>query len=417
MGLAAVRVRGQSTTDAAWCKCLEFGPRPGAGFRLTWAAMTIPIQRHLFDIPADVAYFDCAYLSPLLRDVRAAGERGLARKSHPWDVQRKDFFEEVEAARALFARLIGAEAGDVALIPATSYGMAVAGANLALGPGQRVLVLANQHSSNAHQWRVRAAAAGAELVTVPRPADGDWTAAILTSAVADTAIVATPNCHWTDGGLVDLVAVGRRCRELGAALVVDGTQSVGAMPLDLDAVRPDFLLCSAYKWLMCPYGLGFLYAAGRRQAGHPIEEHGWNRAGADSHEGKMGYLTEYAAGARRYDMGERSNFITLPMAIAALERLLAWGVEEIAASLRPVTEEIVDRAAPLGLTAPPARHRAGHLIGLRREAGLPPGLAQALAARKVHVSVRGDSIRIAPHLYNTPADIDRLIAGLGACLR
>lgn len=378
--------------------------------------MTIPNQRHLFDIPADVAYFDCAYLSPLLRDVRAAGERGLARKSHPWDVQRKDFFEEVEAARALFARLIGAEAGDVALIPSTSYGMAVAGANLALGPGQSVLVLANQHSSNAHQWRVRAAEAGADLATVRRPADGDWTGAILAAAGPGTAVVAVSNCHWTDGGLVDLVAVGNRCRTLGAALVVDGTQSVGAMPLDLDAVRPDFLVCSAYKWLMCPYGLGFLYAAPRRQSGRPIEEHGWNRASADHHEGKTGYLTDFAAGARRYDMGERSNFITLPMAIAALGRLLAWGVEEIAASLRPVTEEIVARAAPIGLAAPPADHRAGHLVGLRREAGLPPGLARALATRKVHVSVRGDAIRVAPHLYNTAADIDRLIDGFSACL-
>ena len=287
--------------------------------------MTIPNQRHLFDIPDDVAYFNCAYLSPLPREVRAAGERGLARKSHPWEVLREDFFNEVEAARALFARLIGAAADDVALVPSTSYGTAVAGANIALDRGQSVLVLAGQHSSNVHQWRVRAAAAGAELTTVQRPADGDWTVAILAATDASTAIIAVPNCHWTDGGLVDLAAVGHRCRELGAALVVDGTQSVGAMPLDLGAARPDFLVCSAYKWLMCPYGLGFLYAAPHRQAGRPIEEHGWNRAGFDRHEGKTDYLTEFAAGARRYDMGERSNFITLPMAILALERLLAWG--------------------------------------------------------------------------------------------
>jgi selenocysteine lyase/cysteine desulfurase len=379
--------------------------------------MTIPSQRHLFDIPEDLAYFDCAYLSPLLREVRAAGERGLARKSHPWTVLRKDFFQEVESARVLFARLIGAEAGDVALIPSTSYGMAVAGANLTLGPGQSVLVLANQHSSNTHQWRVRAAEAGADLTTVRRPADGDWTGATLAAVGPDTAVVAVPNCHWTDGGLVDLVAVANRCRALGAALVVDGTQSVGAMPMDLDAVRPDFLVCSAYKWLMCPYGLGFLYAAPHRQSGRPIEEHGWNRASADRHEGKTGYLSDFAAGARRYDMGERSNFITLPMAIEALGRLLTWEIEEIAASLRPVTEEIVARAAPIGLAAPPADHRAGHLVGLRREAGLPPGLVQTLAARKVHVSVRGDAIRVAPHLYNTAADIDRLIDGFAACMQ
>jgi selenocysteine lyase/cysteine desulfurase len=75
------------------------------------------------------------------------------------------------------------------------------------------------------------------------------------------AIGALPHCHWIDGGLLDLVAIGARCREVGSALVVDATQSLGALPLDLAAVRPDYLVRPDYKWLLGPYSLGYLYVA------------------------------------------------------------------------------------------------------------------------------------------------------------
>lgn len=372
----------------------------------------IPYQRHLFDIPDDVTYVNCAYLSPLLKAAAARGARGIERKVHPWTIVRTDFYDELELTRAAYGRLIGAAADDIAIIPSTSYGAAIAAANLTVGKGQSILVIAGEHGSNVRIWQVLARDAGARLVTVERPADGNWTAAVLAAIDSSTAVAALPNLHWTDGGMIDLVAVGARLRAVGAAFVVDGTQSIGAFPLDLKAVQPDFLICSAYKWLLCPYTLGFLYAAPHRQTGRPIEEHGFNRAGAAAAEGATDYPETFEPGARRYDMGERSNFIHLPMAIVALEQLTAWGPANVTATLKPLTDALAEGGRKLGLDAPPANHRVPHMIGLSRPGGLPADLAGKLAQQKIYVSQRGQALRLSPHLYNSAADVDRLLGAL-----
>ncbi|HKB49188.1 MAG TPA: aminotransferase class V-fold PLP-dependent enzyme, partial [Ktedonobacterales bacterium] len=247
--------------------------------------MILPSQRDLFEIPDDVAYLNCAYMSPLLRAARAAGEAALARKSQPWRITPHDFFADSEAARGLFAELIGADADGVALIPAASYGLAIAAANLPIREGQRILVLEDQFPSNVYVWRDLAARAGAVVETVPRPADFDWTAALLERIDERTAIVAVPHCHWTDGSLVNLVRVGERVRAVGAALVVDATQSLGAAPLSVGEVRPDFLVAATYKWLLGPYSMGFLYAAPEWRDGRPLEFNWIAREGSEDFAG------------------------------------------------------------------------------------------------------------------------------------
>lgn len=376
----------------------------------------IPCQRHLFDIPETRAYLNCAYLSPLMKAAREAGERAVSRKSRPWEILREDFFAEVEAVRTAYAGLIGGDPDGVALIPAASYGIATAAANLPLARGQTIVVLDGQHASNWHAWADKAEEAGASLRTVSRPKGGQWTAAVLDSIGPETAIVAVPQCHWTDGALVDLVALGERCRDTGATLVVDATQSAGAMPLNLDAAQPDFVIAAGYKWLFCPYSFGFLYAAPQHRTGRPLEGHSFHRAGARQSEGRTGYIREYEPGARRYDMGERANFIHLPMARAALDQLGAWGVEAIAISLRALTEAIAGEAEIRGWGLPAAESRASHFVGIRPRAELPDDLVPALAARAVHISLRGGCIRVSPHLYNTATDIRRLFETLDEIL-
>lgn len=374
--------------------------------------MILSCQRDLFDIPADVSYLNCAYMSPLLRTVVKAGQEAVARKARPWEITTDDFFRDVETARGLFADLIGADAGGVAVIPAVSYGMAAAAANLPLRPGGRILVLAEEFPSNYYPWQVLAERAGADLVTVPRPEDGDWTAALLAHMDERAAIVAVANCHWIDGGLVDLVRIGERAREVGAALVVDATQSLGAYPLDVGTVRPDFLIAACYKWLLGPYSIGFMYVHPRYREGTPLE-YGWlSRAGSEDFRRLVEYTEAFQPGARRFDVGEHSNFILMPMAVAALRQLRAWGVPSIAESLAALTGAIEARAEATGLRAVPAPRRVPHLIGIHLPQGDATALAARLAEAKVYVSVRGRSMRVSPHLYNTPEDVERLFAVL-----
>jgi selenocysteine lyase/cysteine desulfurase len=379
--------------------------------------MNLGDQRYLFEVPEGIAYLNCAYMGPQLRSAREIGERAVGRKSRPWEITPQDFFDEVEESRELFARLVGGEAEGVAILPSVSYGIAVAANNVAVREGQKILLLEYQFPSNVYPWRELAAERKAEIVTVPRPADHDWTRAVLDALDEEVAVVTLPNCHWTDGSLLDLVRVGRRAREVGAALVVDAIQSLGALPFDVTEVRPDFLVAGAYKWLLGPYGVGFMHVSQEYRQGKPVEHNWINRRGSEAFARVAEYQDEFAPGARRYDVGERSNFVLLPMANEALRQILSWGVENVAETVGGLTDLVEDRANDLGLGAMPKEKRARHMIGLNLGPEAPEDLAARLAAEGIFVSVRGDSVRISPHLYNTGEDVERLFSGLGKALR
>ena len=379
--------------------------------------MILPSQRHLFDIPDDVAYLNCGYMSPLLHRVREAGVAGLSRKAHPWAIAPRDFFSGSDALRGAFAELVNARPDDIALVPAVSYGISTAAQNLPLSRGQNVLVVEDQFPSNVYPWRERAREVGAELRTVPRPADGNWTAAVLQAIDGDTAVVALPQCHWTDGGWFDLERIGAECRERGAAFVLDLTQSLGVLPTDVQRLQPDFLACATYKWLMGPYSVGCLYVSERWQSeGRPIEHNWIHRRNAEDFARLVDYQDDYEPGARRFDMGERSNFALLPAAEAGLRQILEWGVENVRDTAAALADRIVERVAPLGLAALPREQRAPHYLGLQMPGGLPPQLLPELMQHKVYVSVRGASIRVTPNVYNTEQDIERFVDALQAVL-
>ncbi|VAW04240.1 Cysteine desulfurase [hydrothermal vent metagenome] len=369
-------------------------------------------QKHLFDIPADVTYLNAAYMSPILKQAAALGQQAVAKKLQPWNIGIPDFFDPPDRACALMAHMIGAGPDDIALIPSVSYGMAIAVRNLSLSPGQKILVLADQFPSNVYPWQDMAKSHGAELVTIPRPATGDWTTPLCETIDRDTAIVACPHSHWTDGSQIDLIRVGRFCRENGAALVLDLTQSLGVMPFSVSDVDPDFMVAASYKWLLGPYSYAFVYVAPRHQTGQPLEQ-GWiTRRGSGDFARLVDYQPDYLPGAGRFNMGERSNFMLTPMAIHGLEMLNSWGVEIIADYLSGLTDMIAERARGLGLRVADKAHRSPHLIGLYFEGNAPENLTISLSQRKIYVSIRGDSIRVAPHIYNDAQDVENLFSAL-----
>ena len=374
-------------------------------------------QKGLFDIPDGVTYLNCAYMAPQLRSVTVAGERAAARKARPWLIEPEDFFSGVERLRSTFANLIGGDADGVAVLPSVAYGISLAAAQLEPSPGDEILVLEDQFPSNVYPWRELASRTGANVRTIPRSPGIDWTDCLLAALGKKTAVVAVPGCHWTDGSKVDLARLEPAVREVGAALVVDGTQSVGAVPFEVSSIQPDFLVVAAYKWLLGPYSMAFAWVHPRHREGRPIE-YGWSvRAGAEDFAGLVDYTDHFRPGARRYDVGETANFALVPMAQAALDQILTWGVGRIAATCSILTDAIAQAAEELGLEVPAPEARSPHLIGLR----LPPGadasdVAAQLKAESVYVSVRGTSIRVSPHLYNDLDDVSRLAKILAASL-
>ena len=395
-----LRLRVQRVTADHWC----------VPDRVVWHIDQVKLvsQRDRFDIPNDVAYLNCAYMGPLSRDVVAAGHAGLERKMRPWTISAPDFFEPVEEIRGMFAQVIGADADGVAILPSVSYGVAVAATNLAVEAGTRIVLLAEQFPSNVYAWMDLAQRRGADVVTVARPPDGDWTKAVLDAIDERTSVATLPYCHWTDGSVVDLERVGARLRDVGAALVIDGTQSIGAVPFDVARLKPDFVLCAVYKWLLGPYGGAFLWCAPEHRGGAPIEHNWIARRGSGDFAHLVDYQREFRDGARRYDVGETSDFSKIPAIHAALAQTLEWGVDEIASYIAGLGEVVAARASDLGLGVAPAHLRAPHLVGVRLGDADAEIVAKSLEEARIHVSVRGDAMRVSPHVYNDEADVDRL---------
>jgi len=372
----------------------------------------IPNQRHLFDIPDDVAYLNVATMGPLPLAASEAGQRGVARKLRPWTIPDTDFFQDTKKLRPLLAQLIGADETGIAFVPSVSYGLATAARNLPLAKGQKILLLADQFPSNVYTWREQARATGAVIETVSVTGNASLSDALIDAITPHIGLVACPHVRWTDGARIDLAAVGARCREVGAALVLDLTQSCGAMVFDVAAVRPDFVVAAGYKWLLGPYATGFLYAAPHRREGTPLEQNWITREGASDFSRLIDYTDAYAPGAERYDMGERSNFALLPALHASVQQILDWGVANIEATLAHQNRALAIALEKRGLATGPESGRGAHYLGALLPETAPADLTARLKAENIYVSKRGNRLRITPHLFTTEHDIARFLAAL-----
>jgi selenocysteine lyase/cysteine desulfurase len=376
-------------------------------------------RRDDFTLPPQLHYLNCAYMSPIPHEVQVAGVRGVFRKADPSRIGATDFFEDGERARVLFARLIGAtDPQRIAIIPAASYGVATAARNTPVARGQNIVVAADQFPSAVYAWRELAQRAAAELRTIAAPnlSPGRaraWNERLLEAIDGQTAIVALPQVHWTDGTRFDLISLGQRARAVGAAFIIDGTQSIGALPFDVKEIQPDAVICAAYKWLLGPYSLGLAYFGPRYDEGEPLEHNWISRKGSEDFRGLVNYTDEYQPGALRYDVGERSNFTLLPMLLAGLELVLRYGPDRIQNYCQRLTRVALQRASELGYWVEDESARSAHLFGLRAPAEVNLGeLERELKTRRVFVSLRGSALRVSPHVYNDERDIGELLAGL-----
>jgi selenocysteine lyase/cysteine desulfurase len=375
--------------------------------------MMLPSQRSLFDIPRDVCFFNAASWSPLPLASQEAGRIGVARKGQPWQLDADFAAGQHQRARNAAAALIHAEPDDVALIPSVSYGVATAAKIFSPPAGSRVLVLQDDHSSPVLEWTARAEQQSFIVETVSRPADGDWSTAVIGAIERPGApavgLASISSVHWSDGGLLDLTAIAAALRRHGAALLVDATHSVGVMTVDVTTLDPDFLVFPTYKWVLGPYGRAFLYVARRHQDGAPLEQTSYGRRGIAAERAPYMRDTTYVTGARRFDMGERDHFVSLEMAAVGMELVAQWGSDALAARLRALNRRIADGLAGSGVLMSDERVRAPHILSLTFHHGMPDGLIERLAAQRVYVAPRLGRLRISPHSYNDEADVDRFV--------
>ncbi len=185
-----------------------------------------------------------------------------------------DFFDNAEIIRSLASSIFGGNAEGYAVVPSASYGISTAARAIEpiLQSGDNILVIEEAFPSNYLPWERIAKETNANIIIVPTPFDGDWTKAILEKIEKGVKVVAVPNCHWTNGSFIDLKIIGQACCSVKTLLAVDATQSLAAMSLSIEEVKPDFLVAAGYKWLLCPYGFSLLYVSENWRDARPLEE-------------------------------------------------------------------------------------------------------------------------------------------------
>ncbi len=375
--------------------------------------------RAAFDIPRDICYLNAAYMTPQPRAVLAAAIDGATRRSQPWQVTPPDFFSNVEALRASFARQVGSPPDNIAIVPSAGYGVSTAANNLSTRSGDIILAMNDQFPSNYYAWRRQALATGAEFHVVSPEPGQSWATALLEAIEAhgeNISIATLEWHHWASAELIDLDIVIPALRDAGARVVLDLTQSIGACPFDVRRLRPDFAVAGGYKWQFCPYGVAFLYVDERYFDGVPVEEAWMGREGAQDFSRLAEFTDRYQPGARRFDMSAKSSFSNIAGALAALNLLDEWGIGTISETLAATNARLAEIMAGHGFETTAADERAPHFQGARLPATDPRRLATRLVDNGVYASVRGNHLRLAPHLYTDDQDVARFDEVLGAAL-
>jgi selenocysteine lyase/cysteine desulfurase len=379
-------------------------------------------QRHLFDLPADVAYLNSASMGLLPIASREAARELADRKARPWAHPDFKMAAVTERARRAAAGLIGASPDDIAHVPSVGLAVAQAGRLIDIAKGARVLVMEDDHASPVFEWVMRAQRGGYSVETVRNPGDGDWTAAILEAIerphAAPLALLSVSTIHWTEGCLIDVAAISAAARRQGARVLLDATQTIGVVPFDVAALDPDFVTFVCYKWLCGPHGRSFLYVAKRHQGGMPLDQTMSGRRNVRAEAETYFADTRYVDNARRFDIGQRETILSMDLAAMGMEYIAGLGAAAVGARVGMLTRRLADGIGELpGLSQTPAAQRSPHILSVRPTAGpMPAAVAERMAARGTHSCIRLGRLRLAPHIYNDEADIDRCLADLRASL-
>lgn len=367
--------------------------------------------RALFPISTTHAFLNHASVSPFNTRVAEAIQSWLMRLQQlPFDEVRGDLERLMSEWRGRAARLINAaQPTEVVPMPDTATGINTAANSLPLRPGDNVVVLEGDYPANIYPW-LNLAPRGILVKWVPQHAGGLDLERLAARIDRRTRVIALSTVMFATGFRNDLAAVGALCRERGIFFVVDAIQSLGALPLDVQACGIDMLAAGGQKWLLSTPGSGLFYC--RQELIDELQLGAY--VGAASVVDPFNFLDynfTLQPSADRFVLGT-PNLLNIVALHAALGLLLEIGVPAIAERILALTDHLIAALEAQGITVhsnrDPAR-RSGIVI-----AGVadPEATAARLLRQGIVVSARGSGLRIAPHFYNTTQDLDRLVAAL-----
>ena len=373
-------------------------------------------QRDQFNLPEEVSYLNCANIAPLMNRLSVLGKEAIDIRQRPYQIALEDWFKPIKDLKRNFATLINCEESErIALIPSVSYGIATVAKNIHFKVGDEIVVAAEQYPSNYYSWSNIAQQFEVKLTAVEPPIQVEnrgrlWNEAILNSITDRTKVVALGNVHWTDGTLFRLEEISKKAKQHNALLIIDGSQSIGALPFDIQKINPDAVFCVGYKWLLGPFSLGLSYFGKYFDKGSPLEENWINRMDSDDFQNLVRYKDEYRPYAGRYNVGENSNFHLTPILNEAIAQLIEWKVDDIQAYCQQLIEDPISELKELGCIIDEDEFRASHLFGIRFEKPIDLKMLQELFIKnQVYISLRGSAVRVSVNVYNDENDMDKLV--------
>jgi len=365
--------------------------------------------RARFPILERLVYLNSCSQGALSHAVRESYRRYLDdwdERGSPWDY----WVEKVEAARATFARLVGAEPDEVAVTTSLSAGVSALASGLDFGGPRSKVVLSDYEFPTIGQiWHAQEGR-GARVVHVPPSGDGTIPLERFEQAIDDeTLLVSITHVSYRTGSMLDVAGITSLAHERGALVLLDAYQTVGCLPVGVEALGVDFLAAGVLKYLLGSAGLAFFYC--RRE----LVEQAWPTATgwfADREIFAMDH-TDYSPSptARRFESGT-PPIPSIYAGIAGMELMLEIGIGETRAHVQGLNRRLLEGLDDLGarVVTPRDPERRGALVCVRSTDA--PALVGALQGDGIVTSERDSSLRISPHCYNADEDVDAVLAAL-----
>jgi selenocysteine lyase/cysteine desulfurase len=337
-------------------------------------------------------------------------------KKFPHHIADSAYFEVPNRIRASIAKLIGAKEEEIALTTGASTGMSAVAYGLTWKPGDEVLTAKGEFPLQYATWKPMEAREGI-VMKVVAPRERFITADdFLADMTPRTRMVSVSLVRFDNGVLLDAARIAAACHAQGALLLLDVSQSCGAVPLDVAELGADFLVCAGYKWLLSPYGTGFFWC--KNEHSDKMRPGPFYWAAQESAE-NFGSLScenpKLVRGARRWDMAETSNYFNFAAMDASLQFVLQFGPETVETHNRKLIDFLFERlpkdrcvpASPLD-----SARRGPYGCFAARSPEKTAELYHKLVKGNIITSLREGNIRVSPHLYNSERDIDRLITAI-----
>lgn len=367
-----------------------------------------------------VTYLNCAYHGPMPRAAARAAHAAVRLKEAPHRILDEYHFTFPDAYREAVARLIGCASRDVAVADSTTHGIMTLVGGLDWQPGDEVVVPEGEFPANLFPWHsLERQGVVLRRVKLERTAAGGVLSpqAVVEALSSRTRVVSVSWVSYVTGLRNDLVALGDVCRDNGVLFAVDGSQGIGGLPFDLRDTPCDLLACSGYKWMLGPYGLGFVYVnpqlAERLQ---PFNVNWFAIDGARDFNRLSRAKFAFEPHARRFDINETANFINIAAGTAALHYILDVTPAAVERHARALHERVL-AGLPTGFRAvsDASDSTRSNILRVTGDSEAATRAAwESARARNVVSSLREGALRVSPHVYNTPDDIDRLLDAIAA---